>query len=156
MFICDIECKFWTVSILLKQIFWKTKDFFKKLEYRFVVENTKIENASFPYKQTAISKASVKTNRMVSTKWTYHQEQRFASNYFIFFWKCCFSLRTSYEELIWCTNDPNAHILTFRKRWIFISRCFFPVSILIYCYLESKMFCKKVVTSSRSPRPINR
>ena len=29
-----------------------------------------IENASFPNK-TAISEASVKTNRMVGTKWTY-------------------------------------------------------------------------------------
>ena len=47
------------------------KTFFKKLEYRFLVESAKIENASFPYK-TAIPEANVKTNRMVST------------NYFIF------------------------------------------------------------------------
>ena len=32
------------------------------------------------------------------------------------FWKFCFSLRTHYKELIWCTNDPNVHIHTFRKR----------------------------------------
>ena len=43
------------------------KTFFKKLEYRFLVESTKTENALFTYK-TAISKANVKTNRMVSTK----------------------------------------------------------------------------------------
>ena len=49
----------------LKKIFWKTKTFFKKLEYRFLVESTKIENASFPYK-TALSGANVKTNKMVS------------------------------------------------------------------------------------------
>ena len=49
------------------------KTFFKKLEYRFLVEDTKIENASFPYK-IAISEATVKTNRMVSTKWTYHKK----------------------------------------------------------------------------------
>ena len=48
----------------------------------------------------------------------------------LFFWKFCFSFRTSYKELIWCTNEPNAHIRTFRKRWSFIWRCFFPVSIL--------------------------
>ena len=30
-----------------------------------------------------------------------------------FFWKFCFSLSTSYKELIWCTNDLNAHIPTF-------------------------------------------
>ena len=47
-----------------------------------------------------------------------------------FFWKFCFSLRTSYKELIWCTNDPNAHIRTFCKRWSFIWRYFFPVSIV--------------------------
>ena len=46
------------------------------------------------------------------------------------FWKFCFSLRTFYKELIWCTNDPNAHIRTFWERWSFIWRCFFPVSIL--------------------------
>ena len=43
--------------------FGKGKPFFKKLEYRYLVESTKIENALFPYK-TAISEASVKTNRM--------------------------------------------------------------------------------------------
>ena len=70
-------------TLTLKQIFWKTKTFFKKLEYRFLVESTKIENASFPYK-TAISEANVKTNRMVTTKWAYHRERSFASNIFIF------------------------------------------------------------------------
>ena len=45
--------------------FWKKKTF-KKLEYRFLIESTKIENASFPYK-AAISETNVKTNRMVST-----------------------------------------------------------------------------------------
>ena len=50
--------------------------FFKKLDYRFLVERTKIVNASFPYK-TAISKANVKTNRMVTTKWTYHKKWSF-------------------------------------------------------------------------------
>ena len=59
------------------------KTFFKKLEYRFLVESPKIENAPFPYK-TAISEASVETSRTVSTKWTYHKEWSFASNYFIF------------------------------------------------------------------------
>ena len=57
----------------------KRKPFSIKLEHLFLVENTKIKNASFPY-QTAISEAIVKTNRMVSTKWTYHKEQSFSSN----------------------------------------------------------------------------
>ena len=70
-------------TLTLKQIFWKTKTFFKKLEYLFLVETTKIENTSFPFK-TALSEANVKTNRMATTKWTYHKERSFASNYFIF------------------------------------------------------------------------
>ena len=55
---------------------------FEKLESRFLVESTKIENTSFPYK-TALSEANVKTNRMVSKKWTYYKERSFASDYFI-------------------------------------------------------------------------
>ena len=70
-------------TLILKQIFWKTKESFRNLEYRFFVETTKIENASFPY-NTAISEANLKTNRMVSTKWTYRKERSFTSNYFIF------------------------------------------------------------------------
>ena len=115
-------------TLTLQHIFWKTKTFFKKLGYRFLVETTKIENASYPYK-TAISESSVKTNRMVTTKWTYHEERSFASNY-LFFWKFCFSLRTSYKELICCTNNPNIRICSFCKRSTFILWCFFPVSIL--------------------------
>ena len=47
--------------------FLENKTFFKKLEYYSLVESTKIENASFPYK-TTISESNVKTNRMVNTK----------------------------------------------------------------------------------------
>ena len=70
-------------TLTLKQIFSKTKTCFKTLEYRFLVESTKIQNAPFPYK-TAISEANVKANRMVTTKWAYHRERSFASNCFIF------------------------------------------------------------------------
>ena len=98
-------------TLTLKQIFWKTKIFFKQLEYRFLVESTNIENASFPYK-SAISEANVKTNRMGTTKWTYHKERSFASNCFIFL-KILFQLRTSYNDLIWSANNPNTHIRTF-------------------------------------------
>ena len=71
-------------TLTFKQVFWKTKTIFKTLESRFSVESAKIEKASFPYK-TAITEANVKTNRMVTTKWTYRKEQSFASSYFIFF-----------------------------------------------------------------------
>ena len=53
------------------------------MEYCFLVEATKIGNASLPFK-TALSEANVKTNKMATTKWTYHKEWSFASNYFIF------------------------------------------------------------------------
>ena len=65
-------------TLTLKRIFCKTKAFLKKLEYRFLVESTKIENVPFPYK-TSISEANVKTNRMVSTKWTFQKERSFVS-----------------------------------------------------------------------------
>ena len=61
--------------------FLENENFFQKTGV--LVERTKIKKASFPYK-TAISEANVKTNRMVSTKWTYKKERSFASNYFIF------------------------------------------------------------------------
>ena len=73
-------------ALTLIQIFWKTETYFKKLEYRFLVETTKMESTSFSFK-TTLSEANVKTNRMATTKWTYHKEWNFASNYFIFFGK---------------------------------------------------------------------
>ena len=63
--------------------FLENKSLFKETGEPFLVESTKIENASFPYK-TAMPEANVKTNRMASTKWTYHKERSFASNYFTF------------------------------------------------------------------------
>ena len=70
-------------TLTLKQTFWKMKTFFKKLEYRFLVENTEIENTLFLFK-TALSETNVKINRMATTNWTYRKEWIFASNYFIF------------------------------------------------------------------------
>ena len=63
----------------------------ENLEYRLLVESTKIDNVSFLYK-TVISKASVKINEMMSTKWNYHKERSFTSNYFIF-WKILFQFK---------------------------------------------------------------
>ena len=71
-------------NLTWKQIFWKTKTCFKKLEYCVLVETTKIENTPFPFK-TTLSEAIIKTNRTVTTKWTSHKEWSFASNYVIVF-----------------------------------------------------------------------
>ena len=57
----------------------ENENLFQKTGVPFLVESTKIENASFPYK-TAVSEGSVKTNIMVCTKWTYHRKRSFASN----------------------------------------------------------------------------
>ena len=46
-------------TLTLEQIFWKTKTFFKKLEYSFLFETTKIENASFPFR-TACQKSMLR------------------------------------------------------------------------------------------------
>ena len=85
----------------------------KKLVYRLLVENTKIENASLPYK-TAISEANFNTlelwaqNGPITRRWVLPVA-------ILFFKKFCFSSRT-YKELIWFNNNPNAHITTFCKR----------------------------------------
>ena len=115
-------------SITLKQILWKTKTFFKKLEYLFLVENTKIENTTFR-NTTTLPEANVKTNRMGSTKLTHHKERSFASNYFIFT-KSFFSVKISYKELIWCTNYSGVYIHISRKLWSFIWGCSFHMNIL--------------------------
>ena len=96
-------------TLTLIQIFWKTKTFFKKLEYCFLVESTKIENASFPYK-TTISEVNVKTNGMVIVQ--------SGSN----FLKILFKFKNLLWESILYPNDPNAHIRTFCKRWT-LSEC---------------------------------
>ena len=111
-------------TLTLKQIFWKTKTFFKKLEYRFLVESTKIENASFPYK-TAISEANVKTNRMVTTKWAYHRERSFTSNYFIFL-KVLFQ----FKNLLWII-DLMYQQPKFRDSCDFCDRRCFRLCIII-------------------------
>ena len=68
------------------------KTFFEKLKYRFSVEATKIKNTSFSFK-TVLSEVNVKTNRMATTKWIYHKEWSFASNYLIF-WENLFQLQS--------------------------------------------------------------
>ena len=44
----------------------------------------------------------------------------------VLFQKFCFSLGTSYKELIWCTNHSNVHIHTFLKCWSLTLGCLLP------------------------------
>ena len=73
-------------------------------------------------------KAMLRQIGKASTKWTYHKEWSFASNCSSFLENFS-SFRTSSNELIWCTSNPNVHIRIFRWSWSLILVCFFPVSI---------------------------
>ena len=46
-------------TLTLKQIFWKMKMFFKKLQYCFLAEYTKIENATFPWFDVPTTQISI-------------------------------------------------------------------------------------------------
>ena len=99
-----------------KTNFLENETFFKKLGYRFFVENTKIENASFSYK-TAMAKDIVKTNKMLITKRIYHKELSFASNYFIF------------SFFVGSTTQMSIFLL-FVSTGVLYEDVFFPVSVL--------------------------
>ena len=71
------------------------KAFFKKFESRLLIESTKTENATFPYK----TDLNLKINRMASTKQTYDKEWILPLN-FNFFEDFFFNLRIFYKELI--------------------------------------------------------
>ena len=104
------------------------KTIFKKLEYRFLIDSTKFENAYFhtklPYQKLMLRQIEWWLQSGPITK----NGVSPVTN--LFSWKFCFNLRTIYKELIWCTNNPNARNCTFCKRWSFIWRYFFLVSIL--------------------------
>ena len=74
---------------------------------------------------------------MVVTKWTNHKDGNLPVTILVF-WKFYLSLRTSYKELIWCTNEPNTRICTFFKRWSFISKKQKLINTLRlnFCYLK--------------------
>ena len=87
--------KFSNVSntLTLKQIFWKKKTFLEKLEYGFLVETTKIENTSFPFK-TACQKPMV-----WRIEWQLQNGPITESGVLpvtaLCFWKICSGFRTS-------------------------------------------------------------
>ena len=61
-------------TLTLKQIVYKTKNLIRNLEYCFLVESTKIENAAFLFKN-AQSEGTGKTNKIGSRKWAYHKQR---------------------------------------------------------------------------------
>ena len=100
----------------------------KKLEYNFLVESTKIDNITFPYK-TALSEANVKTNRMGSTKLTYHKERSFASNHFPFS-KILFQFRNLVYRVDLMYQPSKCPYSYFSKALEFYFSVFFLMTIL--------------------------
>ena len=71
--------------------FLENENLFQKTGVPFFSKTTKIENTPFPFK-TALSEDNVKTNRMATAKWTYHESGIFPLTT-LFFWKICSSFR---------------------------------------------------------------
>ena len=125
-------------TINLKQIFWNTKTIFKKLEYLFWLKALRLKTDHFyrklPYEKPMlrqikwwVQNGSITMNEVLSVTT-------------LIFWKFCFSLRTSYKELIWCTNDPNAYICTFCKHLNFIWRSKSLLQFVIMFVLPFSIF----------------
>ena len=100
-----------------EQVFWKTKTFFKKLEYRFLtVKALRLKALAFQKPiiliPTGISEANLRQIEWWVQNGASTKNGRLPVTTLLFR-KFCFSLRTSYKELIWCTNDPYAHMSYF-------------------------------------------
>ena len=67
-------------TLTLKKIFWKTKTFFKILEYR-LVESTKL-NTYYFHKKLSYQKPMLRQMEWLVQN-RYHKERSFANNYFI-------------------------------------------------------------------------
>ena len=70
-------------TLTFKNVFWKTKHFFNKLDNCFLLESTTIEIATFPNKTTLL-KTNIKTNRMGSANSIFHKKPSFSTKFFIF------------------------------------------------------------------------
>ena len=78
--------------------FLKNEIFFQKTKVQFFSLNTKIENASFPFK-TVMPEVNLKANRMGVRNGSIKKNGVLPVTA-LFFQKFCFSLRTFCEELI--------------------------------------------------------
>ena len=95
MFLCDNQSKFLTFLIhqLKFKFSGKRKLFFKKLECRFLVETTKIESTSFPSKLVCHKPMSRQIEWQLQNRAI--NKSRVLPVTTFFFWKICFSFRTS-------------------------------------------------------------
>ena len=115
-------------NLSLKQVFWKTKAFYKKLEYHFLVLSTETESALFLHK-TACQKPMLREIEWEVQNGPITKDVVLPVTT-LFLWKFYSRLGTSSKEFIRYTNYSNVHIHTFRMCWSFIWRCLFPVGIL--------------------------
>ena len=115
----------------------KCKTLFKKLEYSFLVESTKLENRTFSYR-TTLSKVNVKANRLESIKWIYHRERSFSSSYFIFS-KILFQFKTLELRVNLMYQPPKCPYSYFSKALEFHLR------VLFLSFLPSEKFRSKEV-----------
>ena len=114
MFLCDKDWKFWMFSVLslCNKFSEKRKTLYKKLEYQFLVEGTKIEtqhlHAILLSQRPMLRQIEWRVQNKRSTK-----NGVLRLTVFFFFRKFCCSWTISHKELISCTKHPNVHIHTY-------------------------------------------
>ena len=108
-------------TLILKQIFWKKSNIFLKNGVSAAHFHTKLLCQKPMLRQTewAVQNEPITKDGVLPVTT-------------LFFWKFCFSLSTSYKDVL-MTNHPNVHILTFRKLWSFLRGSFFPVTLRKKC-----------------------
>ena len=114
-------------TLTLQRIFKKTKIFFQKLEYRFLVEATKIVNQHFhkkrPCQKSILGQIEWRVQHGPITK------NGVLPVTTLFFWKFCFSLKSLLYRFD-LSYQPPKFSYSYYNRWSLIWGCFFPVSIL--------------------------
>ena len=124
MFLCDNRWKLLGCfqHFDFKTNFLKIENLFHKNGVPFLVETTKFENPTLPWR-TALLEANVTTNRIGSTKRPITKKGVLPVTALLF-WKSYFGRRTSSKELIWCTNySVSIHIL-FVSTWVLFEGAF--------------------------------
>ena len=116
-------------TLTLKQIFWKTKAFFKELECSFLLKPLRLKTHHFHLKLLCQKQMLWQTERRLQNG-PITKSGILPVTIFFLLLKICSSFGISLKQLIWCTNDANVHIRIFCKRWSLILGCFLPVSIL--------------------------
>ena len=111
------------------KLFWKNVNLFQKTGVPFLVESTKIDNRTFPYKLLCLKPMLRQIEWGKGTKWTYHKELSFASNYLLFS-KVLFQFKNLVYRVDLMYRLAKCPYIYFSKALKFYLRVLFPVSIL--------------------------